>query len=103
MLSLSRIGPLITAAYANEFVELMSDGVPDEAIARIIGKYSGLHPAITALIATCLTVYDHGGYAPPAILPTCSSGLWVVPFSISCTSSSVGTMMGRKSVMPLSW
>src|SRR5579862_5780763 len=102
MLSLSRIGPLITAAYANEFVELISDGVPDDAIARTTGKYSGLQPAITALIATCRTLYDHGGYAPPAILPTISSGLWLVPFSISSTSSSVGMMTGRKSVMPRS-
>jgi len=41
---------------ANEFVELKSEAIPVEAIASKIGKYSGLHPAITALAATCRTV-----------------------------------------------
>src|ERR1700734_1856118 len=101
MFSLSRMGPLITAAYANEFVELNSDGVPVDAIASTIGKYSGLHPAITAFTATCFTVYCHGAYAPAAILPATSSGWWLVPFSIAATRSSVGRMIGRKSVIPL--
>src|SRR6202050_5590396 len=96
MFSLSRIGPLITAAYANEFVELKSDGVPDSAIASMVGKYSGLHPAITALMATCFTVSSHAGYAPAAILPTTSSGLWLVPASISSTISSVGRVIRRE-------
>jgi hypothetical protein len=47
---------LITIANANEFVELKSDAIPDEATAKIMGKYSGLHPAITALAATCRTL-----------------------------------------------
>jgi hypothetical protein len=64
MFSLSRIGPLITAAETSEFVELNSAEIPVEAIARMVGKYSGLAPAITALTAHCRTVYDHGGKRP---------------------------------------
>ena len=60
------------------------------------GRCSGLAPAITALMATCLTVNVHEGCAPWAALnfPITSSGLWLVPFSIASTFSSVGRMMG---------
>ena len=77
---------------------------PWQEIARITGKYSGLAPAMTALMATCLTVNDHEGCAPWAALnlPMTSSGLWLVPFSIASTFSSVGRMMGMKSVRLLS-
>src|ERR1700735_1490967 len=103
MFSLSRIGPLITTDVANEFVELDIAGSSLAAIARIVGKYSGSAPAITALIATCRTLYDHSGYDPFAghILPTVSSHLWLVPFSIASTRFSVGSTIGKKSVMPL--
>ena len=105
MLSLSRIGPLITAAEANEFVELKSAEIPVEAIARmsreIFGRRSGHHRVDGHLLARCNV---HSGYAPRAgvILPTTSSGLWLVPFSIASTFSCVGMMIGMKSVIPLS-
>src|ERR1035441_4574148 len=104
MLSLSRIGPLITAAETSELVELNSAEIPVDAIARMGGKFSGRAPAITALTAHCRTLYDHGGNAPCAgvILPITSSGLWLLPASISSTRSSVGMMIGRVSVIPLS-
>src|SRR5579863_6329964 len=104
MLSVSRIGPLITAAVANEFVELDREVSPVSAIARIVGKYSGFAPAITALMATCLTVNDQSGYDPRAgdIFPTTSSGLWLVPLSIAASRSSVGMTICIKSVIPLS-
>ena len=59
MLSLSRIGPLITIAVLDDVVEPKSPNGPTDAIASTTGKYSGLHPAITAFTATCLTVYPH--------------------------------------------
>src|ERR1019366_9078664 len=104
MLSLSRIGPLMMAAVQKELVELDSDVSPLSASASTTGKYSGLHPAITALTATCRTLYDHSGYDPRAgaILPTGSSGLWLVPLSIASTLSRVGRTICMKSVMPLS-
>src|ERR1019366_8632550 len=97
MLSLSRIGPLITAAETSEFVELNSAEIPVDAIARIVGKYSGRAPAITALTAHCRTLYDHGGNAPCAgvILPITSSGLWLLAPSTFPTRSSVRKMIGR--------
>src|SRR5208282_37510 len=104
MLSLSRIGQLITAATANEFVELESAVNPLAAIARMVGKRSGVAPAITALIATCLTVNDQSGYDPLAgdIFPTTSSGLWLVPLSMASTRSCVGRTICMKSVIALS-
>jgi hypothetical protein len=95
---------LITAAVANEFVELESDVSPVSAMARIVGKYSGFAPAITALMATCFTVNCQSGYDPRAgdIFPTISSGLWLVPFSMAVSRSSVGRTICMKSVIPLS-
>src|ERR1022692_3702841 len=97
MLSLSRIGPLITGAETSEFVELNSAEIPVDAIARIVGKYSGRAPAITALTAHCRTLYDHGGNAPCAgvILPITSSGLWLQPPRIFSPRTSGGVMIGR--------
>ena len=104
MLSLSRIGPLMTAAVANELVELEREVSPVSAIAKMVGRYSGFAPAITALMATCRTLNVHSGYEPRAgaILPTTSSGLWLVPLSISASFSSVGMTICMKSVIPLS-
>jgi hypothetical protein len=61
--------------------------------------YSGLQPAITALIATFSTVQDArlGG-----ISPTTSSGLRSVPPSMRRMRSSVGGTTGRPSVQPRS-
>ena len=56
MLSLSRIGPLITIAVLDDVVEPKSPSGPNDAIASTTGKYSGLQPAITAFTATSLTV-----------------------------------------------
>ena len=104
MLSLSRIGPLITHATVNELVELESAVKLLAASASTIGRYSGLHPAITALIATCRTLNVQSGYDPRAglILPMISSGEWLVPFSIASTRSCVGRTICMKSVIPLS-
>src|SRR5580658_3731697 len=96
--SLLRIGPLITTMFAIELVELPKGACV--ARARITGKCSGDAPAITALIATFSTV---SGRAPPVILIVLitSSGLWLVPLSISVTRFSVGRMMVLKSVHSL--
>src|ERR1700689_2724436 len=103
MVSLSRIGPLITAADTSELVELKSAEIPVEAIARIVGKYSGRAPAITALTAHCCTVNDHAGKAPCAgvILPTTSSSLWLLALSIASPLSCVGMVIGMGSVLSL--
>src|ERR1022692_5040694 len=97
MLSLSRIGPLITGAETSEFVELNSAEIPVDAIARIVGKYSGRAPAITALTAHCRTLYDHGGNAPCAgvILPITSSGLWLPPPPTSPPPPSLAVQIAR--------
>jgi len=49
-------GPLTTAILAKEEVELKREVTPLDAKARIVGKYSGLAPAITAFTATISTV-----------------------------------------------
>ena len=56
MLSLSRMGPLITSAVLDDVVDPKSPNEPTEAMASTTGKNSGLHPAITAFTATFLTV-----------------------------------------------
>ena len=63
------------------------------------GRYSGLQPAITALIAIFSTVTStrSGG-----TIATTSSGARVVPVSIRSTRSSVGGTTGRPSVKPRS-
>ena len=65
--------------------------------ARTTGMYSGLQPAITALIATFSTVQDalFGG-----ISPTTSCGSRVVPFSMRSTRTGVGGTTGRPSLQP---
>ena len=59
------------------------------------GRYSGLQPAITALIATFSTVTSTRSGATTA---TMSSGARVVPSSIRSTRCSVGGTTGRPSV-----
>ncbi len=59
-----------------ELVEVKSEVAPIDAKAKITGKNSGLAPAITALTATCSTVYDHFSWTGDGcISPTFSSGL----------------------------
>ena len=94
-----RIGPLTMATVANEVVELDRAVMPPAIIARITGRYSGLAPAITALTATFSTVNPQNSRkAVGRMRPTTSSGAWLVPASIACTRSSVGSTIGRKSV-----
>ncbi len=64
-----------------------------------IGMYSGLQPAITALIATFSTVH---GAMLGGMLPTISSGLRSVPANMRRMRSSVGGTTGRPSVQPRS-
>jgi hypothetical protein len=99
----SRIGPLTTMPPAIEEVLLDLAVIPVEAMARITGRYSALAPAITALTATFSTVSSHGSrYSVGLSRPTISSGAWLVPSSIAATRSSVGSMIGRKSVQRFS-
>jgi hypothetical protein len=82
-LSSETIGPLNTAIAVIDDVELARGFVRAEANARIAGKYSGLAPAMTALIATVSTVYchssrPHGDHGQTPIWPTISSGLRLV-------------------------
>ena len=63
------------------------------------GMYSGLQPAITALIATFSTVQ---GARFGGMLPTISSGLRSVPPSMRRMRSSVGGTTGRPSLQPRS-
>ena len=63
------------------------------------GMYSGLQPAITALIATFSTVQ---GARLGGIRPTISSGLRSVPPSMRRMRSSVGGTTGRPSLQPRS-
>src|SRR5579863_2560071 len=97
MLSLSRMGPLMTIAVLDDVVDPKSPSGPKDAMASTTGKNSGLHPAITAFTATCLTVYPHREEVYPTpwtgVLST-SSGWWLVAFSIASTFSSVGMMIG---------
>ena len=67
--------------------------------ARTTGKYSGRQPAITAFIAAFSIVQStkFGG-----IDPSISSGLREVPANMRAIRKSVGAMMGRPSVHPLS-
>src|SRR6516165_5031237 len=98
-----RIGPLITAILVIEVVllDLAVDSLA--ASARITGKYSGRAPAITAFTATFSTVYSQNSRNEVGrILPTTSSGEWLVPLSIAATRASVGNVIGKKSVQRLS-
>jgi hypothetical protein len=56
-----RMGPFTRSIASNGVVEGISDDCLVAAVASITGKYSGLAPAITAIIATCSTVYFLGG------------------------------------------
>ena len=67
--------------------------------ARITGRYSGLEPAITALIATFSTVQ---GARSGGTTATTSSGARRVPSSIASTRTSLGGTTGRPSVQPRS-
>ena len=67
--------------------------------ASTTGRYSGRHPAITALTATFSTVHSTRSGGTTA---TTSSGARVVPASIRSTRSSVGGTTGRPSVQPRS-
>src|SRR5688572_10487153 len=58
------------------------------------GRYSGLHPAISAWIATVRTV---AGSSAGGINPTSSSGSRRVPESIHWTRASVGVTTGKPS------
>src|SRR5436190_8963 len=58
ILSSWRIGPFTTHIAAAELVVLPRADTPLAAIARIVGRYSGRAPAITALTATFSTVYS---------------------------------------------
>ena len=94
-----RIGPLTTEIVAHEVVLLERAVMPLADIARITGKYSGRAPAITAFTATFSTSNAHAsrnavGRMRPMIL---SRGCFV-PLSILSTRSSVGRMIGMKSV-----
>jgi hypothetical protein len=54
---------------------------------------------MTALTATFSTVNSQNSRkAVGRMRPTISSGAWLVPASIACTRSSVGSTIGRKSV-----
>ena len=65
--------------------------------ARTTGRYSGLHPAMTALIATFSTVQ---GTLLGGIAPTISCGSRVVPPSIRSTRTAVGGTTGSPSLQP---
>ena len=92
MPSCLRIGPFTTIMFAIELVELPKEDAW-VSVARMVGKYSGFAPAMTAIIAAFSTVSSR----EPNLLTT-SSGLWLVPLSIAATLSSVGSMIGLKSV-----
>ena len=63
------------------------------------GKYSGLHPAITALMATFSTVHSTKSGGTTAIT---SSGARFVPCSMRYTRSCVGGTTGNPSDHPRS-
>ncbi len=98
-----RIGPLIRERVAKEVVEDERAVMPEEAMARITGRYSGRAPAITALTATFSTSNSQASRkAVGRSRPTILSRDRLVPLSIASTRASVGRMMGRKSVQRLS-
>ena len=67
--------------------------------ARTTGKCSGLHPAMTALIATFSTVTGTRSGGTTAMT---SSGARRVPSSMRSTRAGVGGTTGRPSVQPRS-
>ena len=67
--------------------------------ANTTGRYSGLHPAITALIATFSTVQE---LSVGGTIATISSGCRSVPVNMRATRSSVGGTTGRPSDHPRS-
>ena len=90
------MGPLTTAIFVIEVVllDLAVDWLA--ASARITGKYSGRAPAITAFTATFSTVYSQNSRNEVGrILPTTSSGEWLVALSIAATRTSVGNVTGK--------
>ena len=103
MLISLRTGPFTTTMPAMELVEEPRALAPEEAMARITGKYSGRAPAMTALTATCSTVHSHSSRkCVAAWWPTISSGLRLVCLSMAATRSSVGSTTGSLSVQLLS-
>src|SRR5215475_9632356 len=97
-----QIGPLTTESAANDVVLDERAVTPLADIARITGRYSGLAPAITALTATFSTSNSQNSRnAVGRNLPTILSRATLVPLSIASTRSSVGSVIGRKSVQRL--
>ncbi len=100
-----RIGPLtITTGPENHRVHsrpwMLNRSVQAASTAAsTTGRYSGLQPAITALIATCSTVT---GTSAGGTTATTSCGSRLVPSSIRRTRASVGGTTGRPSVQPRS-
>ena len=101
----SRIGPLTTiTGVAPHVVDMMpcalNSGVATaSSAARTTGRYSGLHPAMTALAAIFSIVAGpmFGGSAAMT-----SRGSRLVPVSMRFTRSGVGGITGRPSVRPRS-
>ena len=98
-------GPLTTTQSAAPPVEvtaalaLKRGSRRHSTAASTTGKYSGLQPAITALIAVCsaVTVRCRAG-----TLPSTSSGAMSPAASMASTRSGVGGTIGRPSVHPFS-
>ena len=100
-----RIGPFTTiTGVAPQVVDMMpwmlNVSVQTASSAAITtGRYSGLHPAITALTATFSTVT---GARFGGTIATTSRGSRRVPVSIHITRSGVGGTTGKPSVNPRS-
>ena len=103
MSSSLRIGPFTSEIVAHDVVLLERAEMPVDAIASTTGKYSGRAPAMTEFTATFSTSNSHASRnAVGRMRPTMRSGGCFVPFSISSTRCSVGSMIGRKSVQRFS-
>src|SRR5262247_326602 len=98
-----RIGPLTTITGPTLIVVastpwMLKASVQAASTAAITtGRYSGLQPAITALIATFSTVQ---GARSGGTTATTSSAARVVPSSIASTRSGVGGTSGSPSLQP---
>lgn len=98
-----RIGPLTTITGAVGMVvasrpcTLKASVQAASTLASTTGRYSGVHPAITALIATFSTLHSTRSGGTQA---TISSGLRVVPESMASTRSAVGGTSGSPSLQP---
>ena len=100
-----RIGPLTMTTGPTGMVVASSPCALNSSVhaastaASTTGRYSGLQPASTALIATFSTVH---GTRSGGTTATTSCGSRRVPSSIACTRRSVGGTTGRPSVQPRS-